>query len=193
MAITYAKDATAVLIMDFQNEIVANYASQDPDVTKRASSVLDAARRAGLLVVHVVVAFRPGHPEIAPRGLFKQMKGEGRFIQGSPEASIHNDVEPLAGDVVVTKRRVGAFTGSDLDMVLRAHGTQHLIIMGIATSGVVLTTVRMAADMDFEMTIVADCCTDQDQEVQQILINKVFSRAATVSTSHEVVAALAKL
>ena len=193
MAITYAKDATAVLIMDFQNEIVANYASQDPDVTKRASSVLDAARRAGLLVVHVVVAFRPGHPEIAPRGLFKQMKGEGRCIQGSPEASIHNDVEPLAGDVVVTKRRVGAFTGSDLDMVLRAHGTQHLIIMGIATSGVVLTTVRMAADMDFEMTIVADCCTDQDQEVQQILINKVFSRAATVSTSHEVVAALAKL
>jgi hypothetical protein len=51
-----------------------------------------------------------------------------------------------AGDLIVTKRRVSAFTGSDLEVVLRAAGTEHLVLTGIATSGVVLSTLRQAAD-----------------------------------------------
>lgn len=190
LAISYDKTKTAVLIMDFQSDIVTNYAINDPDITARAASVLAAARSAGILVVHIVVSFRSGHPEIAPRGNFKAMKASGRFVQGTPQAAIHPNVEPHPGDVVVTKRRVGAFSGSDLDIILRAHGTEHLIIMGIATSGVVLTTVRVAADLDFEMTVIADCCADQDQEVHRVLTEKVFARAATISTSEEIIADL---
>ena len=113
----YDKDKTAVLIMDYQREIVANYAGGDPEITTRAAAVLTAARAAGILVVHVIVAFRPGHPEIAPRGYFKAIKGAGRLVLGSPEAEIHSDVAPEWNDLIVTKKRVGAFAGSDLDML----------------------------------------------------------------------------
>ena len=189
---TYDRDKTAVLIMDYQREIVANYAGGDADLTTRAAAVLAAARAAGLLVVHVIVAFRPGHPEVAPRGNFKAIKGAGRFVLGAPEAEIHPDVAPEDGDLIVTKKRTGAFAGSDLDMLLRARDIEHLILMGIATSGVVLTTVRVAADLDFEMTVVADCCADQDEEVHRVLTGKVFARAAEVTTAADVIASLGR-
>ena len=189
---TYDRDKTAVLIMDYQREIVANYAGGDAELTTRAAAVLAAARAAGLLVVHVIVAFRPGHPEVAPRGNFKAIKGAGRFVLGAPEAEIHPDVAPEDGDLIVTKKRTGAFAGSDLDMLLRAHDIEHLILMGIATSGVVLTTVRVAADLDFEMTVVADCCADQDEEVHRVLTGKVFARAAEVTTAAAVIASLGR-
>ena len=90
---------------------------------------------------------------------------------------------PAPGDVVVTKRRVSAFTGSDLEVVLRAQGIDHLILTGIATSGVVLSTLRQAADLDYRLTVLADCCEDNDPEVHRVLLEKVFPRQATVTTS----------
>ena len=181
---------TALLIMDYQNDIVANYAGGDSELTKRASSVLDAARAAGVPVIHVVVRFRPGHAEVADRGVFKGIKAAGAMVEGSEGVEIHPDVAPRPGDIVVTKKRIGAFTGSDLDVVLRSLGSRHLILLGIATSGVVLSTARAAADLDFELTVVADCCADQDEEVHRVLTRKVFARSATVTTAAELLAEL---
>ncbi len=183
-------DETALLIMDYQNDIVANYAGGDSELTKRASSVLDAARAAGVPVIHVVVRFRPGHVEVADRGVFKAIKAAGAMVEGSEGVEIHPDVAPRPGDIVVNKKRIGAFTGSDLDVVLRSLGSRHLILLGIATSGVVLSTARAAADLDFELTVVADCCADQDEEVHRVLTQKVFARAATITTAAELVAEL---
>jgi len=92
---------------------------------------------------------------------------------------------PLEGDVVVTKRRVSAFTGSDLEVVLRAKGINHLVLCGISTSGVVLSTTREAADRDYKLTILSDLCFDADPEVHAVLMGKVFPRQATVQTSEE--------
>ena len=181
---------TAVLIMDFQNEIVANFAGDDDGLTKRAASVLEKARSAGIPVIHVVVEFRPGYPEVGARGTFTALRDAGRLQAGSQGAAIHPDVAPKDGDVVVVKRRVGAFSGSDLDTILRAQGREHLILLGIATSGVVLTTVRWAADLDYTMTVVSDGCADRDPEVHRVLLEKVFARPCNVVTSREVVASL---
>jgi nicotinamidase-related amidase len=82
--------------------------------------------------------------------------------------------------VVVTKRRVSAFTGSDLEVVLRAGEIDHLVLCGIATSGVVLSTLREAADKDYRCTVLADLCVDMDAEVHDVLIGKVFPRQARV-------------
>ena len=183
-------DETALLIMDYQNDIVANYAGGDSELTKRASSVLDAARGAGIPVIHVVVRFRPGHAEVADRGVFKAIKAAGAMVEGTEGVEIHPDVAPRPGDVVVNKKRIGAFTGSDLDVVLRSLGSRHLILLGIATSGVVLSTARAAADLDFELTVVADCCADQDEEVHRVLTQKVFARSATITTAAELLAEL---
>ena len=91
---------------------------------------------------------------------------------------------------MVTKKRIGAFTGSDLDVVLRSLGSRHLILLGIATSGVVLSTARAAADLDFELTVVADCCADQDEEVHRVLTQKVFARSSTIATAADLIAEL---
>ncbi len=181
---------TAVLIMDYQSEIVANFGGGDPGLLQRAASVLDAARRAGVPVVHVVVQFRPGYPEVGARGTFKAIKDAGRLKEGTEGAAIHPAVAPRPGEVVVTKRRVGAFAGSDLEYVLRGLGRDHLVLLGIATSGVVLTTVRWAADLDYTMNVVSDCCADRDEEVHRVLLTKVLARQAPIMTAAEAVAAL---
>ena len=84
--------------------------------------------------------------------------------------------------MIVTKRRVSAFAGSDLEVVLRAQGIRHLVLAGIATSGVVLSTVRLAADLDYQLTVLADGCLDADPEVHRVLVGKVFPRQAEVTS-----------
>jgi nicotinamidase-related amidase len=98
-------------------------------------------------------------------------------------------VAPRDGEVVVTKKRVSAFAGSDLQVVLRAQGIEELILTGIATSGVVLSTLRAAADMDYRLTVIADCCADRDDEVHRVLTTKVFPRQADVVSADEWIAA----
>jgi nicotinamidase-related amidase len=93
---------------------------------------------------------------------------------------IHPAIAPQPTDIVVTKRCVSAFSGSDLEVVLRAQDISHLVLCGIATSGVVLSTLREAADKDYQLTVLADCCVDGDEEVQRALLSKVFPRQAEV-------------
>ena len=92
--------------------------------------------------------------------------------------------------MVVTKHRVSAFAGTDLQMVLRASGIETLVLAGIATSGVILSTIRHAADADYRLVVVADCCGDRDPEVHRVLTEKVFVRQATVTTAEAVIGAL---
>jgi nicotinamidase-related amidase len=80
---------------------------------------------------------------------------------------------------------VSAFAGSDLELVLRGRQVDHLVLTGIATSGVVLSTLRQAADLDFELTVIADCCCDGDDEVHRVLTEKVFPRQADVVSAAE--------
>jgi nicotinamidase-related amidase len=67
-----------------------------------------------------------------------------------------------------------------------------MVLAGIATSGVVLSTLRHAADADYRVVVVEDCCADRDPEVHRVLMEKVFARQATVVKSEDVAAALAR-
>jgi nicotinamidase-related amidase len=95
---------------------------------------------------------------------------------------IHPHLAPAANELVVVKRRVSAFTGSDLEVILRAQQIQHIVLTGIDTSGVVLSTLREAADKDYRITVLADCCGDADKEVHRVLTTKVFVSQAEVMT-----------
>jgi nicotinamidase-related amidase len=75
-------------------------------------------------------------------------------------------------------------------MVLRANGVETLVLAGIATSGVVASTIRHAADADYRLVVVSDCCADPDPEVHRVLTEKVFGRPATVTTAETVIGAL---
>jgi nicotinamidase-related amidase len=174
--------STAVLVMDLQQGVVNRF-DEDAGYLTRLSAAVSAARAAGIAVIYVVVAFRLGYPEVSPRNKsFAAIAGTGRFTESDPDTRIHPAVGPAAGDVIVAKRRVSAFAGSDLDLVLRAGGVEHLVLAGIATSGVVLSTVRQAADLDYRLTVLSDGCLDGDPEVHRVLTEKVFPRQAEVTT-----------
>jgi nicotinamidase-related amidase len=183
----------ALLVMDVQRGIVERFGG-DPALLDRIGTALAAARSAAIPVIYVVVRFRAGYPEISQRNrAFSASRQAGRALaEGDPAAEIHPAIAPRPGDIVVTKRRVSAFAGSDLEVVLRAGGIDGLVLSGIATSGVVLSTLRYAADMDYRLSVLADCCADGDPEVQRVLLEKVFPRQATVLTAAEWRAAIAK-
>lgn len=176
---------TALLVMDMQSSILRIL----PDSTAIKTNVAKAiaqARSKKIPVIYVVVGFRAGGPEISMnnKGF---AAGKERFTNMKPEEWIKVDdsVAPKEGEITVTKRRVSAFTGSDLEVVLRAQGIQHIVLTGIATSGVVLSTTREAADKDYRITILSDGCADGDEEVHRVLTTKVFPRQADVITVEE--------
>ena len=80
---------------------------------------------------------------------------------------------------------VSAFAGSDPDVVLRALDARHLVLTGVSTSGVVLSTLRQAADLDYGLTVLSDGCLDADEEVHRVLTEKVLLRQAEVATVAE--------
>jgi len=185
--LTIDSTRTTVLIMDYQNDIVSMLPEnvQGP-LLDRASTILKKARQAHLPIVYVVVRFRAGYPEINLRNkLFSSLKESGHLREGTAGAEIHDRVAPQPEDIVVTKRRVGAFSTTDLETILHAKNINTLVLFGISTSGVVLSTIRWAADMDYSLVVIADACADRDAEVNRVLMDKVFPWQATVVTTQE--------
>jgi nicotinamidase-related amidase len=176
---------SALLSMDFQNSIVRSYGGSD-ELLRRAASVQTAARQNGIMVIHVHVGFRPGFPEVNPRnplfGAVKSSPERQKMFSGDGSA-FHPVVAPQGNEVVITKHRVNAFTNADLEMILRAAEIDTLFLMGIATSGVVLSTLTHAADRDYRIFIIGDCCADRDAELHRSLIERYFPNRGTVISS----------
>lgn len=182
---------TAVLCMDYQGFIVSNFvgATNADALLAKAESVLRAARANQVRVIYVVVGFRPGFPEASSRNKFFASMERATALQGAGGA-IHTAVTPHDGDLTITRHRAGAFRGTDLDMILRANDIDTLILMGISTSGVVLSTVRYAADADYRIVVVSDACADPDPEVHACLMEKIYPRQASVATAADIIHAL---
>ena len=171
----------ALLVMDVQPGIVERLDNKVEYLAKVKAAVA-ATHQKHLPVIYVVVGFRPDFPEVSARNKsFSSIKDALPAGLVDPQPAI----TPADGDIVVVKRRVSAFAGSDLEIVLRAKGIQHLVLTGIATSGVVLSTLREAADKDFQLTVLSDLCADFDPEVHKVLLEKVFPRQAAVITSEQ--------
>ncbi len=181
----YSK-STALLIMDVQPGIIERI--PDPETyLNDVRRTVAAAHNHDLPVIFAIVGFRPNFPEVSTRNQsFANLKNADGPGLTDPRPALE-----LSGtDIIVTKRRVSAFAGSDLDIILRAQGITHLVLAGIATSGVVLSTLREAADKDFEITVLADLCRDFDQEVHDVLTKKVFPKQSTVTTASAFVGSL---
>ena len=158
------RSKTAVLIMDYQNRQLGYFpADSQGELLARANEVLAYARGSGIPVIYVEV----------------------RRGERTPETEIHTSVLPQPGEPVLTKRRFGPFSTTNLDEVLKERGIETLVLMGISTSGCVLSTVRWAVDIDYRLIVLSDCCADRDDEVQRVLMEKVLPRQALVMTSWE--------
>ncbi len=184
--------STALLIADFYAEMMNTIPhAVERGVVDRTAALQKAARDAGVLLCYCATVFRPDYPEIGERNkTFGARKASGQPAVFDPVSIIHPAVRPAEGEVVVGKHRVNALYGTGLDLVLRANDIRNLVILGYATSGVVLSTVRYASDLDFNLFVVEDCCSDSDPEVHEFLTGKLFPRQAAVVQSADVIAAL---
>ena len=186
------KNTTALLIADFYAEMMRSLPhAVDRKVVDKTRALQRAARDTGVLVCYSATVFRPGYLEISDRNkTFSQRKTSGQEAVSDPVQLIHPSVRPNPGEIVVGKHRVNALFGTDLDMVLRSNNIETLVILGYATSGVVLSTVRYAADLDYRLLVVEDCCSDQDPEVHDFLTQRIFPHQTEVVRSDDVIDAL---
>ena len=190
--ITLNKATTALLIADFYAEMMNTIPhAVERGVVEKTRALQQVARDAGLMVCYSATVFRPGYPEISDRNkTFSQRKASGQPAVSDPLQVIHEAVRPIAGEVVAGKHRVNALYGTDLDLALRANNIDTIVMLGYATSGVVLSTTRYAADADYRLFIVEDCCSDSDEEVHNFLTQRIFPRQAEVVSAAQVIEAL---
>jgi nicotinamidase-related amidase len=173
---------SALLVMDYQPGILGRVEDAGALVA-RAADAIATVRRAGGHVGYVRVAFTDDDiASFSPRNkMAAHIAAAGAAMKtDAPETQVDARIAPQTGDIVVRKSRVGAFSTTDLAAQLRERGVTTLILAGVSTSGVVLSTVRDAADNDYRLLVLADACADFDAEVHRVLLERVFPRQADV-------------
>ena len=178
--------SSALLVMDYQIDTLGKFMApaDSAAVLSVLPKLLAAARFADMLVIYVVVSFRPGYPEVSPRNpIFSILAQNGLLQAGSPGTQIHPAVAPIEREPVVIKHRVGAFGGTDLQTILQSKAIDTLVLAGVATSGVVLSTLRQAFDLDYRISVAGDCCADPDREAHNMLLSRIFPKQATVTSA----------
>lgn len=182
------KKKTAFLFMDFQNFILNHFISSvmAAQVTAKAAEALSLARRAGIFIIHVNVAFRHAYPEINTHNkMFSLIREHHLGMLGSPEVQINPCLAPQDDEPVVYKRRVSAFHGTDLDLILRSRKIENLFMAGVTTSNVLLSTFNQALDLDYQVTVLNDACADREQETHNFLMDHFFPKFGSVFFTDE--------
>lgn len=181
---------TAVVPVDLQNDWVNLIVKGDS--VDGAAKVLEAARQAGISVVHVRVAHQPGYPAVGHISNHHEtsMKGRGGGVDGRPGAQIVPKVVPKPGEPVVTKQHSAPFVGTWLEQALRTRDIRTVVVMGIATSGAVKNIVTDAVNRDYNVIVLSDCCEDMDPNIHRVLVEKVFPQVCDVMTSDAFLAAI---
>jgi nicotinamidase-related amidase len=173
---------TALLVMDYQHGILGRLPNAGA-VIEKAKQAIATVRNAGGHVGYVRVAFTDDEMQAVPdrnKGFSALKTMGGDFGVDSPATQIDERIAPQAGDIVVRKSRVGAFSTTDLAQQLQERGIDTLILAGISTSGVILSTVRDAADRDYRLIVLSDACADPQEDVHAFLIDKVLPRQADI-------------
>jgi nicotinamidase-related amidase len=160
----FDRRSTAVLIMDFQYRQL-NMLPEDlqQELITRANKVLAISRQNRIPIIHIEV-----------------QRGER-----VPETALHPGILIQPDEPILTKNRTGPFSTTNLDEVLKKQSIKTLVLLGIRTSGCILSTVRWAADIDYQLIVLSDCCADPDTEVHHVLMEKIFPRQASVTTAEE--------
>lgn len=176
---------SALIVLDMQDAILSNLGNVDI-LIKNIDDALQAARRKDWLIIYVRAGFRKGAPEISEHNKFLSTS-KPWLANADPEQflKINAAIAPQENDIVIDRRRISAFAGTDLEIILKANDIRHIVLTGVGTSGSVLSTVREAADKDYKITVLADGCTDADDETHNFLMAKIFPKQADVQATEE--------
>jgi nicotinamidase-related amidase len=177
----------ALLCLDLINEIMdpsGKFAGHGyPVFSESHNSLAEVAkiqsrfREAGCQVIHVKVGFTPGYLECPSRSpLLGGAKAAGALALGAWSTEFCSKVAPRPGELVVVKHRVGAFHATPLDLILSTLQVEELFICGVSTDLAVNSTARAAHDLDYVVTVIANCCVaanDQDHNAALMALRKI--------------------
>jgi nicotinamidase-related amidase len=182
---------SALLVLDMVNELVhpdGHYAHVSlkqvaaRGVIDRTAAAIERARAGGIPVIYVVLGYS-SHYEDWPAAstLFGPPDPEHRFTRGSWGTEVHERLTPEPGEDIVVKQRVSPFYGTNLEFLLRSRKIDTLLLTGVATDLVVLTTAREAHDRDFAVQVLEDATATGDEELQDAA-RLMLARTAVVSS-----------
>jgi nicotinamidase-related amidase len=182
---------TALLVLDLINDLVhpegklSGFGTcqqvAERGVLHRTRIALRRARAAGIPVVYLTIGWdaeHTGFPVDSP--LFGAVRPDQRPVLGSWGTRVHDAVAPAAGEPVLAKSRVSPFHGTELAELLRGWAVDELLLTGVTTDLVVLSTAREAHDRDFQVRVLADA-TATDHPDLHVAALTVLARTATVT------------
>jgi nicotinamidase-related amidase len=195
---------SALVLMDFQNYGIhpdGYWAQRDPALLERlersgvvanAARALEAARNRGMRAIHVVNRWRPGHVDMHEgMPMWASRKGTDVAVEGTWGAEIVEALAPAPGEPTVVKRSVSALAGTELGRLLTLYGIDTLVLAGIATNFVVEGTAREAADLGYNVAVLADACETLSDDWQRFSL-EIMSTLGTVMSVDEFVRSLSK-
>ncbi|GAW48952.1 MULTISPECIES: cysteine hydrolase family protein [unclassified Nocardioides] len=190
---------TAILVVHMQNDIVrpegafgAIFAQQATErhVIEHIRATLTAGRAAGATIVYLRIAWQSDYSDlVANSPLLGMVQQAGCLVDGTPGATIIEELTPQPGDLVVTHQRPGAFTSSQLDLLLRSRGVTTVACAGVATNASVEGTARQASDLGYQTLLIEDACSAADAATHAASAQSL-SLLATISTVEEFTEAL---
>jgi nicotinamidase-related amidase len=159
---------------------------------EKTAAVLEACRAAGVPVIYVNIAFRPGFPELKKPTypLIESIQERSAFLRGTWDAAVPEELAPEPDDIIVINFDSSAFSHTDLDCILRAKGVRQLFLAGIATNWVVESTTRYGAELGYDITVLEDCCQGFSDELHDFAIEKTLPYYASIMSSADFIAAL---
>ena len=186
---------TALLLVDIQNEVLHANGTLGGDLSKVASTLLEAVRRLvawahehKLPVIWVRMAFRPGYIDASRNVRASAAEMAGRLVVGSWSAELVDGLGRQEDDIVITKKRPSAFFGTDLNFVLRGLEVERLIVAGTSTNWAIESTVREAESLDYQVIVAREATGARMGEMHESALRSMASRYGKIKAVTEILA-----
>src|SRR5215471_5381659 len=201
--VTYEKETTALLVIDPYNDFISEggklwnrvkAVAEANQCVPHMLQVLTAARKAKLRVFYALHRrYRPGDygtwKYIAP--VQKAAWGRKTFEYGTWGGEIRAEFEPKPGDIIAAEHWCSSgFANTDLDLQLKKHGVHQLIVIGLIAHTCIEATVRYAAELGYEVTVVRDATADYSDEMMHAALDVNLPNYAAVATTDEIIGLL---
>jgi len=185
---------TALVLIEYQNDFTSEGGAlhggvkavmESTKMMENTKAMVEAAREAGVTVVHAPISFVEGYNEITnhPYGILKGVVDSNAFVKGEWGAQIVDELSPQEGDIVVEgKRGLDTFASTNLDFILRSRGIENLILGGFLTNCCVESTMRTGYEKGYNVITLSDCTATLSEEEQKMAVEKnypMFSRPMT--------------
>jgi nicotinamidase-related amidase len=202
MVMSINASKSALLILHYQNGLVKPegifaFSGTPGQVEKhncleKTAAVLKASRGAGLTVIYVNIAYRPGFPELKKPTypLIESIQERGAFLRGTWDADVPDELKPESSDIIIINFDSSAFSHTDLDCILRAKDIKQLFLAGIATNWIVESTTRYGAELGYDIVVLEDCCQGFTDELHEFAITQTLPYYAVIMKSPDFIADL---